>query len=97
MRFSDAFAKSLLACGVTRGYGLQGGLVAHLIDSFAGQGGVICFDYHKQHSALAATVVEGQAHPDQPSFWSFSVDTAEGGTPIALPLSTMNLSGACND
>ena len=55
MKFSDVFAKSLLACGVTRVYGLQGGSVAHLIDSFERQGGLICFDHHEQHSALAAT------------------------------------------
>lgn len=55
MKFSDAFAKSLLACGIKRAYALQGGSVAHLIDSFERHGGIICFDHHEQHSVLAAT------------------------------------------
>lgn len=55
MKFSDAFASSLLDAGVSRAYGVQGGSVAHLIDSFQRSGGRTCFDHHEQHSALAAT------------------------------------------
>lgn len=45
----------------------------------------------------SATVIEVQADPDQPPFWSVSTETAENGRPVARPLSTMNLLGARND
>lgn len=50
-----------------------------------------------QSSPDAATVIEVQADPNQPPFWSVSADTAEDGRPIARPLSVMNLLGARND
>lgn len=55
MKYSEALANELLIRGIVRGYGLQGGSVSHLIDSFISLGGDFYFHHHEQHSAIAAT------------------------------------------
>jgi acetolactate synthase-1/2/3 large subunit len=55
MKFTDRLADSLLKLGLVRAYGLQGGSVAHIMDSYVSLGGSLSFQHHEQHSILAAT------------------------------------------
>lgn len=55
MKVSDGLASVLLGRGLSRGYGLQGGSVAHLIDSFVRLGGQMQYQHHEEHSLFAAT------------------------------------------
>jgi len=55
MKLTDRLAFSLLDLGFERSYGLQGGSVAHIIDSFVRHGGNMTYQHHEEHSILAST------------------------------------------
>lgn len=55
MKLTDRLAACLIELGLERAYGLQGGSVAHVIDSYVRHGGVVTYQHHEEHSILAAT------------------------------------------
>lgn len=54
MKLTDALAERLLAHGIGHVFGLQGGAVAHMFDSFERLGVGVTYTHHEQSAALAA-------------------------------------------
>lgn len=54
MKLTDALAERLLAHGIRHAFGLQGGAVAHMFDSFERLGVGVTYTHHEQSAALAA-------------------------------------------
>ena len=55
MKLTDYIAKQLKTNGITSIFGLQGGAVVHLFDSFEKNGAKVIYTHHEQTAALAAT------------------------------------------
>lgn len=54
MKLTDAFAQRLLNHGILHAFGLQGGAVVHIFDSFERKGVGVTYTHHEQSAALAA-------------------------------------------
>ena len=54
MKLTDALAESLLRHGIRHAFGLQGGAVVHIFDSFERLGVGVTYTHHEQAAALAA-------------------------------------------
>lgn len=54
MKFTDYLCGALIRLGLIRAHAMQGGSIAHVIDSHIELGGEVYFHHHEQSAALAA-------------------------------------------